>query len=354
MIRLLLITLTSTALAQSPTPGLVPLVNEGLRAKEAQDWPAAIAAFEKVVTLAPQLPAAHVNLGAVYFEAKNYSAAILSLRRALSMKDDLPGAHGLLGSALLTQGFADEAIPHLEKGQMTGLLGIALLAASRERDAIEKLEDALTRDPTNPDIIYYLTQAHGRLAKQLANRLNQQFPAEARTRQLRAEAHQASGNRQATRQEYLAALQLRPDLPGVHLALGELFWSEGDFPAAEREFAAEAKLTPGSPYASYRWGAALLQNGNLPAALAALEAAEKVKPGMPETLLELGRARLAAASLPAAELAFQQVIAAEPASALAESAHFQLAALYRRLNRNQDADREMAQFRKLRAARTAP
>jgi len=354
MIRVLLIALTSTALAQSPAPGLVQLVNDGLRAKQAKDWPAAIAAFEKVATLAPELPAAHVNLGAVHFEAKNYSAAIPSLRRAISLNDDLPGAHGLLGSALLAQGFAHDAVPHLEKGQMTGLLGIALFTANRERDAIEKLEEALTKDPANPDLVYYLAQAHGRLAKQLADRLTRQSPAEARSRQLMAENHQASGNQPAARRDYLAALRLRPDLPGVHLALGEIFWLEGDFPAAEREFGAEARLTPGSPYASYRWGRALLQNGDLPAALAALEAAEKLKPGMPETLLELGRAHLAAGSLPAAELAFQQVVATEPTSALAESAHFQLATLYRRLNRREDADREMAQFRKLRSARTVP
>src|SRR5258708_35690809 len=86
----------------------------GLAAKRAGDWDKAILEFQRVVELAPTLPAAHVNLAAVYCEKKDYVHAIPPLRKALELNSDLPGAHAMLGTALLAQGYAVESIPHLE------------------------------------------------------------------------------------------------------------------------------------------------------------------------------------------------------------------------------------------------
>ena len=51
-------------------------VDAGLAAKKAGDLDKAAREFERVVELAPALPAAYVNLGAVYLDAKKYEAAI--------------------------------------------------------------------------------------------------------------------------------------------------------------------------------------------------------------------------------------------------------------------------------------
>src|SRR5262245_21988228 len=104
-------------LAIQMTPELNQRVEAGLRAKRAGDLDAAIREFKRVVELAPNLAAAHVNLGALYFEKKDYDNAILSLRKALELNADLPGAHSMLGVALLARGYASQAIPHLEKAQ---------------------------------------------------------------------------------------------------------------------------------------------------------------------------------------------------------------------------------------------
>src|SRR5262245_55393959 len=69
-------------LAAQTTQELNERVAAGLRAKKQNDLETAIREFKRVVELAPTLPAAHMNLGAVYFEKRDYDNAIPSLRKA--------------------------------------------------------------------------------------------------------------------------------------------------------------------------------------------------------------------------------------------------------------------------------
>lgn len=340
-------------LAQQASPELVERVNAGMRAKQAGDLTTAAREFRRVVELAPSLAAAHVNLGAVLFDAKDYAAAIPSLRRALELNQNLPGAQAMLGSALLAQGYASEAIPWLEKTKSVELLGVALLEAGREREAIDQLEIALAASPANPDLLFYLGQAHARLSKRLHERLTTEHAESARTNQLLGEAYAAAGKRDAAIARLQAALAQRADLKGVHLALGELAEAAGDQALAEREYRVEAQSTPGSAIAAFKLGAVLVAKGEFAAALAELERAERLRPGMPEVLASLGRAYLETGASDKAERAFRAVLAQEKTSSLAETAHFQLAQLLRRSGRAADADREMAAFRELRAKRRA-
>lgn len=333
------------------SPELVQHVNAGLAAKRAGDLRTAIVEFEKAAELAPGLAAAHVNLGAVYFEHKDYGLAVVSLRKALALNSNLPGALGMLGAALLAQGYAAEAIAHLEKGQVEDLLGVALLETGREREAVDRLEAALLKRPEDEDLLYYLSQAHGRLARQVGEKLTGQFGETARAKQMLGEAYAGAGNKEAAVSEFRAALAARPELLGVHLALGELFRGGGDLESAEREFGAEVKLAPGSAEAAFRLGSVLLNRGDAAGALRELERAERLKPGMPENLLELGRAQAESGAMAAAEKSFLQVLAAEREGSLAESAHFQLSQLYRKMKWLPEAEKEMSAFRELRGKR---
>ena len=65
----------------------------------------------------------------------------------------------------------------------------------------------------------------------------------------------------------------------------------------------------------------------------------------------VGKARAAAGDLATAEKLLRRVIEQEQASSLAESAHYQLAQIYRTLKRPADADREMKLFQGMRKTR---
>jgi tetratricopeptide (TPR) repeat protein len=330
------------------SPELKQHVETGLKAKQAGDLDTAIREFKRAVDLAPGLAAAHVNLGAVYLAKQDYENAIPVLRRALQINPNLPGASGMLGTALLAEGYAAESIPHLEKGQVDDLLGVALLEAGRPRDAIDKLEAALEKRKDDPDLLYYLGLAHQRLSKTVFDKLANEYPDSLRTHQLLGEANAAAGARDVAEREFRAALAERPTLRGVHYALGELYLGSGDYARAEREFRDEIRLSPGSAEAASKLGFVLLNRGDVASALQELGRANALQPDVPETLLELGKAHLAGGNLPAAEKLFRQVLAREQTSSLAEAAHFQLSQLYRKQGRKADAERETEAFQKLR------
>jgi Flp pilus assembly protein TadD len=70
---------------------------------------------------------------------------------------------------------------------------------------------------------------------------------------------------------------------------------------------------------------------------------------MPETLLELGKALSVTGDSAGAGKAFRKVLEFEQTSKLAETAHYQLAQIYRKLGQPAEADREMKLFQQLRS-----
>jgi tetratricopeptide (TPR) repeat protein len=334
-------------LAFQITPELRQHVEAGLKAKASGDLDAAAREFRLVADMAPGLAPAWVNLGAVDLERKDYTDAIPALRKALEINSDLPGAHEMLGAALLAQGFAAEAVQHLEKAQADDLLGVALLESGRPRDAVEHLEAALLKRPGDPDLLYYLGQAHLRLSTDAFESIRRNHPQSARAEQLLGEEMRSRGNAQAAEQHLRAALAVRPDLRGIHYALGDLYLASGDFEKAEIEFRAETKIAPGSAAAAYKLGSVLLNRGLVADAISELKRADALQPAMPETLLELGRAYNTAGDAAAAEKCLKQVVAREDTGALAQAAHFQLAQAYRTLRRDADAEHELSLFREM-------
>jgi tetratricopeptide (TPR) repeat protein len=339
------------AFAQAVSPELRQHVDAGLKARAAGDLDAAIREFRRVAELAPDLAAAHVNLGSVYVQKKDYPNAVGPLRRALALNSELPGAQQMLGTALLATGAAAEAIPYLEKSQTLDLLGIALLESGKPRDAVDRLEAALLQRPEDPDLLYYLSMAHSQLARGLVDRLRSQPAGATRTQQILGDAAAAAGQREEAEKLFRTVLAARPDLRGVHLALGELYLASADYAKAETEFRAEARLASASAMAAYKLGFVLTNLGKAAEALIELERADRLQPDMPETLLALGKALATTGNPAGAEKPLQRVVQLEPTSTLAEAAHLQLAQLYRRMGRPTEADRENQALQRLRQQR---
>ena len=76
-------------------------------AKAAQsrgDLPGAIANYEKILSIAPQLGPAYNNLGALYFRQHDYKKAAAVLEHGLKISPAMPSASALLGISLFEMG----------------------------------------------------------------------------------------------------------------------------------------------------------------------------------------------------------------------------------------------------------
>lgn len=332
---------------QSPSPEALQHLQAGIEADKQRNVAVAIAEFRKVTELDPTLPAGFVNLGQAYMESHDYANAVPALKHALQLDPNLAPAHLLLGYALLAQGYADQAIPHLQRVKEQGALGIAQIDTGELPEAVKNLQAALAKRPNDPDLLYYLGRASGLLSKQSMDTLLDGYPDSARAHQALAENYYVLRQMPQAEKEYKEALQLRPDTPHLHLELGLVYAGASQWDKAEQEFRTETRLQPGNAEAFYRLGDALLQEGKAREARVALERADHLKPEMPETLYALGKAASLSGDPAAAEKAWLKVISIEKESSIAAQAHFELAGLYRKLGKAAEAEREMQQFTKL-------
>jgi tetratricopeptide (TPR) repeat protein len=322
-------------------------VQAGLDARNQHQVDVEIAEFRKATELDPQLADAFANLGAAYIERRAYGKAIAPLKRALELSPDLPVAHQLLGYALLAEGYAADAIPHLEQVGAQDALAIAQLETGHLSEAVANFNAVLAKRPNDPDLLYYLGHAAGLLSKESIDSLIAAHPDSARAHQALAENYFALRQMPQAEKEYLEALRLRPDLPGLHLALGQVYANSAQWPRAEEQFLAEAKLQPGNAEAAYRLGSALLQQGKAQEAFAQLKRSNDLKPDMPETLYSLGKAASLSADVATAEKSWVHLLELEKETSLAAQAHFGLAGLYRKQGKTDRAQHEMQEFQKL-------
>jgi tetratricopeptide (TPR) repeat protein len=319
----------------------------GVEAHRQGHLDAAITEFRKATETDPNLPQAFLDLGEVYVETHDYGHAIEPLKHALEMQPDLEEAHLQLGYALLAQGFAAEAVPHLERAHAVEALGVAQTEAGEYQDAIASLTAALAKHPNNPDLLFYLGRAGGLLSKHAIDTLTEAYPDSARTHQAMGENYYVLRQMPQAESEFQAALKQRPDIPGLHLELGLVYAGAAEWAKAEEQFRAEATAQPGNAEVAYRLGFALLQQGKAHEARQQLQRADQLRPGMPETLYSLGKAASLEGDNAAAEKAWLRLLDIEKQSSLAAQAHFGLAALYRKQGNPAKAQSEMEAFRKL-------
>ena len=293
--------------------------------------------------------APHLKRAAAALDQRDYAAAMPELRRALELEPDLADAHCMLGQALLAQGYSAQAIPHLERAQANGLLGIALAQEHQAQRAVEKLLAALQEKPDDPDLLFYLGKAGGQLLQRSFDHLMRADPGSARAHQLTAETYVAQRQIEAAEREYRQALEVRPDLRGIHMALGIMKLNSGNLDEAEKEFRAEIALAPGDGEAAWRLGAVLLQKGRTREALAELKRSDSLRPQMIETLFDLGKAYGLENHAAEAENALLAVIALDDTGQLAAGSHLQLSQLYRKQGKTEEAGRHLKRFRELQA-----
>ncbi len=333
--------------SQSLSPETSQHMQAGIDADKQHQFDTAITEFKKVTEINPNYADGFISLGQAYMEKRDFAAAVAPLKHAVQIDADSAPAHQLLGYALLVQGYAAEAIPHLERVQDKTALGIAQIQVGQLPEAVANLQAALAARPNDPDILYYLGRASGLLSKQSIDTLLAAYPDSPRAHQALGENYFVLRQMPEAEKEYREALKLRADTPEVHLELGQVYAGAFQWPKAEEEFRAQTKMQPGNAEAVYRLGAALLEQGKVREARTELLRADKLLPDMPETLYSLGKAASLEGDSAAAEKEWNKLLSIEKDSALAAQAHFGLAGLYRKQGKTAAAQKEMQEFQRL-------
>lgn len=333
---------------------------DGERAEEA------IRLFGRATELRPQWSEGWWHLGTLFYDAGRFAEARDAFTRFVAVETKAGPGFGMLGLSEFQLKQNEQALAAMERGIRLGL------GPNREFERMVLYRDAnLHSLMGRPEIaIQRLTlvmnetaSAHpGAPAASLLGDLETVDAlgiAALRMAKLPGGVppEKASLVRQAGRAQALFALQDLPGAareferlaatyesePGVHYARG-VFLLKTNPPGALAEFQKEIAISPEDADALAQAAFACLRSGDLGTGRRYAENAVKLAPGNFAAHIVLARLWLA---LDNARLALDQAQAAVKLAPNSPDAHFALANCYSRINRPQDAERERAEFQRL-------
>jgi tetratricopeptide (TPR) repeat protein len=231
-------------------------------------------AYRRALTLKPDHPETHYNLGVLFLERGRLDEAIACNRKAVTLRPGFVAAHNNLANALRARGRVDEALAHYAKAVELeprfadgwSNFGAALREAGRVDEAIPVLERAVRLAPLAWGAVSNLGVAY--LAR---NRFYEAIGCQRKALELKPDsaevltqlANALAGVAQwdEAEQAYRKAIERQPDYPDAHNNLGMLRSERGDIAGALVSFRAALELKPDFSDAIQNLGFLLQQEG---------------------------------------------------------------------------------------------
>jgi tetratricopeptide (TPR) repeat protein len=337
---------------------VIPLILPALSAQQPlADPESAIHAYREYLETHPDSAEARSNLGAALARAGRYDEAIAEYDRALAKSPENPALLLNLGLAYYKTGRLGEAAARFErasslapqfKDQVTLLLAscynslgkykqaIALLASLEQEKSADLAFDylygtALIGDGQNASGAAVIDRilSHGESAEALLLR---------GTIKLRANDHDGAAA------DVAKAIALNARLPGAHARLGEIQFGVGDLEGARTSFAQELAVDPDDFVSNLDMGVLAKQDQDYTEARRYFERALKVRANDPGVRFQMANVDLATGNVEQARKTLEALIAESPDFV---EAHASLAAVYYRLDRRADGEREHSIAKKL-------
>ena len=281
-------------------------------------FPESLDAFSKVLQGAPQYPEVNFYQGLSYFGLNQFDQAIKAFNKEI------------------------EANPKYRRARYYEAL--AFQSLNRNADALQQYEILVKEDPSDSRVLYQLIRFHKAATLKAINQLGNLDPDSEFMLVLKAEGYADQGKYPEAIQDYKQVLQKNPRFPGVHFALGEVYWKKVDYPAAEKELRLALVEDPNHPLANYYLGDILLKSQKADDAVPLLEIAVAANPQLPQAYFQLGKCYVAQGKL---QEALKVLLKAAELDSSDKATHYQLAQLYAQLKQPDKSQYHMEVFRKL-------
>lgn len=319
---------------------------------------AAIPEFRAILTLDPSNIDALGNLGVLLFFHGDYTDAIPNLRGTLERKSDLWKIQALLGMAERRTGNLQAARTDLETSfaQLqdpkirieTGLELVELYTGTEEMEKAATVIGTLrVIAPENRQILYAAYRVHSDMAREAAISLALVAPQSALMYQLMAHEAALNGDTATAIRDDREAIRLNPNLTGIHFELAELLNTLPITPQNTAEVKSQYELAlkqnPLDEKTQLRLGVIAEHDQDQKTALALYTRAVDLQPDDPEACYDLGKLLFSMNEMEKAEKLLAHAAQMDPTN---PTIHFRLSTVYKRLGRDKDAQREVAQYQK--------
>jgi tetratricopeptide (TPR) repeat protein len=343
------------ACAQSSSPE--QLFRDAVAAQQHGDDALAVGKYRELLKRYPDAIEVRANLGAALAKLGRYDEAIEQYRAVLARKDNADLRFNL-ALAYYKKGALRETVQQLNtlRAAQPGDTRVATLLADcyarlgQDQQAIAILTPMEAAHPDDLAVAWLLGSAliragHKRDGLERVDRVARQGN--------RPEAYLLAGQTALKMNEFErardyadAALRLNPQLPGADALRGTVLSYLGDTQGAVAALRKAVAADPNDFDAQEGLGAVLHTERDLDGARQHLQQALQLKPDSTLARYEWARLERTAGHVEAAVKDFERVVHDDPNWA---QPHVELAALYFRLNRQEDGDRERATFDRLTA-----
>jgi tetratricopeptide (TPR) repeat protein len=318
--------------------------------------------FRQAVAAAPELPDAYLGLGMSQLRQGKTDDAERALSKAVELDAKLPGAYMFLGIAQFQMHKLDAATGSLKQAlnlrpddvEALTWLGIAEIDAGHPDEAVGPLDRAAALRPKDPNVLDYRGRAHSLVAQESYAALTALDPDSWRVHRALGEVYSESKDWEHAFAEYTKAIDKQPENSDLYEALGDTCQRLHRLDDASRAYEAELKLSPHNPIALYNLGEIQLKSGDPQRGVSLLrQAVEAHAPAAP-AYFYLGRGLADTGHPEEAAVWLEKSLTQEPSIFIKESVYFQLARVYKMLNRTEDARRAVNELKKLKEAAGEP
>lgn len=343
---------------QAPGSPVEEAFQRGAAAMRAGDASTAEKNFREAIRLAPDLPEAHLDLGLVLAREGRMEGAIAAVRHALELNPKLPGAHMFLGIFLSQTNHPQDAATALREEidadpknveAMTWLAQVEL-AAGHADQATGPLDQAAALAPDDLNVLELRARAHKQVASESYARMAKLDPNNWRVHRAQGELLAEEGKHAEAIAEFEAAIKTEGKNPDLYEALGNEYRSLNQLEAAREAFRKTLELGPQNPIAQYELGSTEVELGDAQAGVPRLEAMLHSYGEVPVAQFYLGRGLVALGREADAVPWLEKSAAAAGAGEVNKRSYYELARLYRKLQRPADAERALAAYNRLRLA----
>jgi len=314
--------------------------------------------YKRALAIRPDWAEGWLYMGGALYQAGRYAEATDALRKGVDLAPVMGNAWALLGLSESQLEDRDQALADIRKGERLGLGGNAqfeaavrvraaqlLIRSSAFDEALAQLQP-LSKYPNNPPPV---EEAMGLCVLSIPEDMAQLSPQRRAVVDLAGKAAWAFASQHPAEATagYRQLLAQYPNEPGVHYAYG-LYLLETDVTAALAEFQKEIQNNPKHWPALLAAASIQMRQGAPEQAIESLQAALKIVPAKYRWLChtDLGRAKLDAGNLEGAIGELENAVRQMPSN---PSVHFFLAQAYRQAGRKADAEKERAEFEKMKA-----
>ena len=312
--------------------------------------------FRSAVRLDPQLPVAYLDLGLVLGKEGKLTEAIETIRKGLQLDPRLESAHMFLGIFLYQTGQSDAAIEalhqelalHPKSEEALSWLGIVELAAGRPELAANALDAASELAPNDLNLLEYRGRAHSLIAEAAYARMTQLDPDAWQVHKVRAELYTSDNKDREAIAEYEAALLRENSNPDLYEGLGDAYRHLNELESARKAYARELELSPRNPIALYNLGSTDIDLGDAAAGVPLLKTMLSLYRSSPTVEYYLGRGLAEGGQDAEAADLLEKSAQADPNGEVGKRAYYELARIYRKLHKTDDAARALAAYNRMR------